>query len=286
MYGWPLQVACTLALAVLSVAAVAADRAHTAGSTVRVFTPPLALPGLGVPRNLRVYLPPGYDDRSRRFPVIYMFDGQNLFDDATSYAGEWGVDEAMDGLARKDGIAAIVVGIDHGGERRMQELIPFWEWRFLPNQGAAFLVDVIDGIKPFVDANYRTRPGRGDTVVFGSSLGGLEATYAIHHRPDVFGKAGVFSPSFWISDAPYAQVRAAPLPDDARVYLYTGGKEGDTAVDDTGRMAALLRQRPGGDANVALRVVDAAEHNEAAWRAEFPRAVRWLFAKEGDRIGD
>lgn len=286
MCGWPLRVACTLVLMLSSLAAVGADRARTAGPTVRVFTPPLALPGLGVPRNLRVYLPPGYDEGTERYRVIYMFDGQNLFDDATSYAGEWGVDEAMDVLAREDGIAAIVVGIDHGGERRAQELIPFWEWRFLPNQGDAFLVDVVDGIKPFVDANYRTRTGRVDTVVFGSSLGGLEASYAIHHRPDVFGKAGVFSPSFWISDAPYAQARASPLPDDARVYLYIGGKEGEAAVDDTGRMAALLRQRPGGDANVALRVVDAAEHNETAWRAEFPRAVRWLFTKEGEGSGE
>ena len=284
---WSTWMACALALSPMATpAGEGGERAHTAGPTVRVFTPPLALPGLGVPRNLRIYLPPGYDEGVQRYPVVYMFDGQNLFDDATSYAGEWGVDEAMDALAREDGIAAIVVGIDHGGERRMQELVPFWDWRFLPNQGEAFLVDVTDGIKPFVDANYRTRPGRADTVVFGSSLGGLEANYAIHHRPDVFSKAGVFSPSFWISDAPYAQARAAGLPADARVYLYTGGKEGDTAVDDTGRMAALLRQRPGGDANVALHVVEAAEHNEAAWRAEFPRAMRWLFAPDRDRGGE
>jgi predicted alpha/beta superfamily hydrolase len=116
--------------------------------------------------------------------------------------------------------------------------------------------------------------------VFGSSLGGLEANYAIHQRPEVFGKAGVFSPSFWISDAPYAQARTARLPVDARVYLYMGGKEGDNAVADTERMAALLRERPDGDTNVALRVVADAEHNETAWRAEFPRAVRWLFAED------
>jgi len=277
--------ACALALSPMATAAGgSAGRAHTAGPSVHVFTPPLALPGLGVSRRLRVYLPPGYGRGAQRYPVVYMFDGQNLFDDATSYAGEWGVDEAMDALARDDGIAAIVVGIDHGGERRMQELIPFSDWRFLPNQGEAFLVDVVDGIKPFVDANYRTRPGRADTVVFGSSLGGLEANYAIHHRPDVFGKAGVFSPSFWISDAPYEQARTARLPADARVYLYTGGREGDSAVADAERMAALLRQRPDG-ANVALRVAVDAEHNEAAWRAEFPRAVRWLFADDAGAGG-
>jgi len=277
-HGSTMALACMLTMAAAVMPVRSAERASTAGPTVRAFTPPLALSGLGVPRKLRVYLPPDYADGTRRYPVIYMFDGQNLFDDATSYAGEWGIDEAMDALARDDGIAVIVIGIDHGGERRMQELIPFWDVRFLPNQGEAFLVDVVDGIKPFVDANYRTRPGRADTVVFGSSLGGLEANYAIHHRPNVFGKAGVFSPSFWISDAPYAQARTARLPADSRVYLYMGGKEGDTAIADTERMAALLRERPDGDANVALHVVADAEHNEAAWRAEFPRAVRWLFA--------
>ncbi len=284
-HGSTMALACMLAMAAAAMPARSAERASTAGPTVRTFTPPLALPGLGVPRKLRVYLPPDYADGTRRYPVIYMFDGQNLFDDATSYAGEWGVDETMDALARDDGIAVIVVGIDHGGERRMQELIPFWDVRFLPNQGEAFLIDVVDGIKPFVDANYRTRPGRADTVVFGSSLGGLEANYAIHKRPEVFGKAGVFSPSFWISDAPYAQARTAPLPADARVYLYMGGKEGDNAVADTERMATLLRERPDGDENVTLRVAADAEHNEAAWRAEFPRAVRWLFADGVDAGG-
>lgn len=267
-------------LVLLATPADGESRPHTAGPSVRVLTPPLALPGMGRPRTLRIYLPPGYANEQRRYPVIYMFDGQNLFDDATSYVGEWRVDEAMDKLAREDGFEAIVVGLDHGNEDRIHELIPYWDFRFAPAQGAAFIDDLVQVVKPFVDASYRTRPGRADTVIFGSSLGGLEATYAIHRHPQVFGKAGVFSPSYWVSELAYAQVRQVRLPADARIYLYMGGKEGDSSVPDARRMADLLRQRMRDPYNVTLHVVDDAEHNETAWRAEFPRAVRWLFGLE------
>lgn len=253
-------------------------RPHTAGPTVRVYTPPLRMPALGFARRLRVYLPPDYAQGEKRYPVLYMFDGQNLFDDATSYVGEWGVDEAMDALARERGFGAIVVGIDHGDALRINELIPYWNVRYLPNAGAGFVADLVDAIKPFVDANYRTLPDRAHTAILGSSLGGLSADFAIHRYPQVFGMAGVFSPSYWVSDEAFASARRAPLQEGSRVYLYMGGKEGDESVPQAARMAAILHAQPGaGEDAVALRIVPDAEHNEAAWRAEFPRAVRWLF---------
>lgn len=253
------------------------ERPHTAGPSVRTFVPPLQMPQLGYARRLRIYLPPDYAQGARRYPVVYMFDGQNLFDAATSYAGEWGVDEAMDVVAREEGFSAIVVGIDHGGEQRFNELIPYWNVRFLPNMGAAFVDDVVRAVKPFVDANYRTLSAREHTAIMGSSLGGLSADYAIHRYPDVFGKAGVFSPSYWVSDEPFAIARRTPLPAGSRVYLYTGGREGDESVPQLEAMASILRGHPGGSEAVALHVAAEAEHNETAWRAEFPHAVRWLF---------
>jgi predicted alpha/beta superfamily hydrolase len=274
----PRILAFLLLLLPLALPAAETERAHTAGPSVRVYTPPLRMPALGFARQLRVYLPPGYAQGSRRYPVLYMFDGQNLFDDATSYVGEWGVDEAMDALARERDFPAIVVGIDHGNELRINELIPYWNVRFLPNAGAAFVADVVQAIKPFVDVNYRTQPGREHTAILGSSLGGLSADYTIHRYPEVFGKAGVFSPSYWVSDEPFAVARRTPLPADSRVYLYMGGKEGEESVPQVARMAAILHAQPGAGAeSVALRIVPEAEHNETAWRAEFPRAVRWLF---------
>jgi predicted alpha/beta superfamily hydrolase len=267
-------------------AAAEVEKPHTAGPTVSTYIPPLELPALGYARRLRVYLPPDYAEGRRRYPVLYMFDGQNLFDEATSYAGEWGVDETMDALAREHGFSAIVVGIDHGNELRFNELIPYWNVRFLPNLGGAFLDDVVHVIKPFVDANYRTLPDRGHTAIIGSSLGGLEADYAIHRYPQVFGRAGVFSPSYWVSDEAFAQAGRRALPADTRVYLYMGGREGEESVRNVERMAQLLRNHLEAG-NVAARVAADAEHNEKAWRAEFPGAVRWLFGVSPEnRNGD
>lgn len=254
------------------------ERPRTAGPSVRVFSPPLQWSALGYPRQLRVYLPPDYGKGQRRYPVLYMFDAQNLFDDATSYAGEWGVDESLDALARDEGFAAIVVGIDHGNEARINELIPYWNVRFLPNTGTGFVEDLVRTVKPFIDANYRTRPGRPDTAILGSSLGGLSADYAIHRYPEVFSKAGVFSPAYWVSEEPFTIAAGKPLPADSRVYLYMGGKEGDEAVPLVQRMEQVLQAQPGMAGQVTLKLVADAEHNESAWRAAFPGAVRWLFS--------
>lgn len=272
---------CLLALLLGCIAPVSdvraeAPRASTAGPTVRVHTPPLPWPRTGGARTLRIYLPPGYAEGDARYPVLYMFDGQNLFDAATSYAGEWGIDESMDALARESGFRAIVVGIDHGGARRIHELIPYVNARFLPNRGDAFIDDVVHVLKPYIDANYRTLPARGHTAILGSSLGGLSADHAIHRHPGTFGKAGVFSPSYWVSRAPFEAAWRTPLPADARVYLFMGAREGTESVRNVQGMAATLRAHPGAAA-VALRIVDEAGHDEAAWREAFPHAVRWLF---------
>lgn len=271
-----------LAALAFALPAAAADKPSTAGQTVTVFTPPLRLPGLQRARTLRLYLPPSYGtDTARRYPVIYMHDGQNLFDDATAYAGEWGVDESLDTLARETGFEAIVVGIDNGGERRIGELSA---WPH-PEHGAGdndlYLSDLVRVIKPFVDANWRTQPQREHTAIAGSSLGGLASHYAIHRRPDVFSKAGVFSPSYWLSPQVYMHTGNVALPGDARIYLTMGGKEGEEAVDDVERMLALLRAA-GLDERATLSLEPESEHNEKAWRAEFPRAVRFLFGLPAD----
>jgi predicted alpha/beta superfamily hydrolase len=149
--------------------------------------------------------------------------------------------------------------------------------RFVPNQGAAFLDDLVDSVKPFVDANYPTLPDRTHTALIGSSLGGLETDYALHRYPQVFGKAGIFSPSYWVSDEPFRIAADHPLPAGTRVFLYMGGKEGEDSVPLLERMARLLRAQPALADAVAVRVDLASEHNETAWRAVFPDAVRFLF---------
>jgi predicted alpha/beta superfamily hydrolase len=212
-----------------------------------------------------------------------MHDGQNLFDDATSFVGEWGVDEAMDQLA-KEGLEVIVVGIDHGGERRMTELKPWAHEKYGPGEGDQYLAFAVDVVKPWVDAHYRTRTDRASTGIMGSSLGGLMSWYAAFKYPRVFGRIGVFSPSYWIAPQAYDFERTVRLPRGTRMYQLTGGHEGDAkdaaeTVRNSQRMEAMLRHdQPG----LRLRAVvrPDGQHNEKFWRAEFPAAVRYLFGPE------
>ena len=258
-------------------AACAQSRAPTAGPGVQVLAP-MAIPGLDRERTIRVYLPPGYDTGRKRYRVLYMFDGQNLFDDATSYVGEWGVDETLDALAKNEGLELIVVGIDHGNELRFRELSPWANPQLgAAPEGAAFMSFVVKNLKPYIDNKFRTKPGRSDTAIMGSSLGGLLTDYAVHQYPETFGMAGIFSPSYWVSEDAYKHAAAHPLARGTRIYLVAGGKEGEQMTTGLRRMETQLR----GEGKVALysTVREGAEHNEKFWRAELPMALRFLFGR-------
>jgi predicted alpha/beta superfamily hydrolase len=267
-----------LALAVLT-PAHAADRPSTAGRGVSVIATPFTIPGLNRQRTVRLYLPPSYGQPGdRRYPVIYMHDGQNLFDDATSYAGEWGVDETLDALATSHGFEAIVVGVDNGAEHRMTELNPWTRPRFGRGEGDAYLAFIVDTLRPWVNSHYRTLTGPEHSAIIGSSMGGLISDVAIHRYPQVFGRAGVLSPAYWTA-APEvdAYADAHPLPAGARICFSMGGREGDSALPDVKRMHALMAvQRPEPGA-MTLHVNPDAQHNEAAWRAELPAVLIALF---------
>ena len=256
------------------VIATAAERPSTAGPGVHVLEP-MTIPGLGRERTIRLYLPPGYDASDARYPVLYMHDGQNLFDDATSYVGEWGVDEALDALAA-EGLALIVVGIDHGGEKRFNELSPWANPRFGPGENAQYTDFVVNVVKPYIDAHYRTRPQREHTGIMGSSMGGIASHYALYAHGATFSKAGIFSPAYWTGPAIRPWTLSATLRPGTRVWMNMGEKEGDDMVGPFAIMAPLV------EADVApgdfhAGVVPGAEHNERFWRGEFPDAVRFLF---------
>jgi predicted alpha/beta superfamily hydrolase len=268
----------TLPLAATLPARAALPRApSTALPSVRVLEPPLAVPGLSRQRTLRLCLPPSYaSERGKRHPVIYMHDGQNLFDAATSFAGEWGVDETMAQLARETGFEALVVGIDNGGEHRNTEMAPYDHAELGKAEGAAYLDFIVKTVKPFIDAGWRTLPGREHTALIGSSLGGLISHAALLWHGDVFSRYGLFSPSYWAAPQLFGATAQATLPADTRIRLYCGGKEGRDMVELAGRMHRLLgRQLP--PSQLRLHLDGEAQHNEAAWRAELPTALRFLF---------
>ncbi len=275
-----------LAFAFLAFAPWAADAApdeaaseSTVAAPSRFETFTVALPTLGVERTLRVYLPRGYTNcEGCRYPVVYFMDGQNVFDAATSYAGEWGADETLDALLAKHDLAVIAVGVDHGGEARMNELSVWENPEFKPARGEAFLADLVAAVKPAIDARYRTRPAAASSTVVGSSMGGLMAHAALLRHPEVFGGAIIFSPSYWFSPAVGPETARTPLRPGQRVYVYAGGQESESMVPDAKAMFRRFEASGGGVLDKVFVEIPEGQHNEAAWRAVLPAALCWRFA--------
>ena len=272
-----------LLMLLIALPAFAQDKPSTAGPGVQPSSAPMAMPGLDRERRVQVYLPPGYATSNKRYPVLYMHDGQNLFDDRTSFAGEWGVDETLDRLAKERGLELIVVGIENGQEHRINELKPWADPKYGKGEADDYLRFVVEVVKPWADAHYRTRPDRAHTGMMGSSLGGLASWYAAFKYPQVFGRLGVFSPSYWIAPQSFELAHTQKLPADTRMYQVTGGREGDKkdseeTVAYSLRMETVLRHD---QPKLRLRnvVVPEGEHNEKSWRLQFPAAVQYLFGK-------
>jgi predicted alpha/beta superfamily hydrolase len=249
----------------------------TAAPNVQILPFAFVLDGLDRQRTIRVYLPPNYDRSSDAYSVVYMQDGQNLFDDSTAYAGEWGVDETLNELSQQQGLNIIVVGIDNGGEKRMNEYSPWENNRFGAAEGEQYMDFVVEVVKPYIDTNYRTLSDVQHTAIIGSSMGGLIAHYALHAYPNVFGKAAIFSPSYWYSPEVFVYTNTHKAALDAKIYVMFGDKEGDGMIVDTGRMEHQLREQGHPRQNMLFKRVVGGEHNESLWRSEFSAAIRWLF---------
>ena len=266
-------------------AAENAPRPHSATASVSVMDTAFAMPELGRTRRVWIYLPPDYATSARRYPVLYMHDGQNVFDAATSYAGEWGVDEALDSLHAAGDPGAIVVAVDNGQQLRMNEYSPWAHPRHGGGEGDAYADFLANTLKPWIDRHYRTRPGPESTGIMGSSMGALISLHAAFRHPGVFGRVGVFSPSLWYSDSVFVAARAArPGQPAPRFYFVSGGREGPrempgVVVADQQRMLDTLAAA-GWTLGTHMHAAapEDGEHSEWFWRREFPAAYRWLFS--------
>lgn len=255
----------------------AQEKKSTAADNVKVLSERLKIPGLERDRTIRVYLPPGYDKGDGEYAVLYMHDGQNLFDDATSFVGEWGVDEVMNELSESEGFNLIIVGIDNGGGNRIHELTAWDHEKYGKAEGKEYMNFVVSVVKPYIDTNFRTKPDRVNTGIMGSSLGGLISHYAIYEYPEVFGKAGIFSPSYFWGEGPWQQVEEIDLPKDTRLCLLVGGLEGETMVQPMQDMVKRILERGHPADQITSKVNPQGKHNEKLWNEEFKEAVLWLF---------
>jgi len=254
----------------LWITSVTSAQESTASKNVSTFM--IEAPQLKTTKKIWIYLPKDYSATAKKYSVIYMHDAQNLFDSKTAYSGEWNVDEKLDSLKAP----VIVVGIEHGNEKRIDELTPFKNEKYGGGNADNYLDFIVKTLKPYIDKNYRTKPKAKNTIIMGSSLGGLVSYYAILKYPETFGKAGVFSPSFWFSNDIYTLTEKAPKI-KTKIYFLCGDKESDDMVKDMTKMERLLDTKRCYCLHLTKsKIVKGGEHNEKLWRDGFVKAVLWL----------
>ena len=258
---------------------------YSASPQVKIIDIAFAIPQLNRKRRIWVYLPKGYSTTMKTYPVLYMQDGQNLFNDQTAAFGEWGVDECLDTLQKRINKECIVVGIDNGGDKRLNEYCPYdfsvkggFTTPDQKGEGKEYVEFMVNNLKPYIDTKYRTKKGREYTFVAGSSMGALISEYAILKYPDVFGAAGIFSPAFWIAPAIYTEAENAVTKELPRFYFYAGGKESGTMVSDVEKMYDVCSKKKRYE--VARLLNPIGEHKEKFWQQAFPEFYIWLMTKE------
>lgn len=222
-------------------------------------------------RDLYVYVPPSHGS-GRRFPVLVMQDGLNLFDEPISHAGEWRVDETLEALAA-EGLEAIVVGVPHGPDRRRE---------YAGAGSEAYLRYLVETVLPLVRGAFDTDGRREATGLAGSSLGGVISLHGLYAHPQTFGFAGVFSPAFFIDGNRMFELVEQTSPPPARIYIDVGDDESDDPgtrrkyVQGFERMTALLRERGYSDSDLRTVLDAGGIHNESAWSRRLPDALRFL----------
>ncbi|PQJ68755.1 alpha/beta hydrolase [Polaribacter butkevichii] len=254
------------------------EKLSTKSINVSILQKTFIIDGLNdIPHKIWLYLPPNYTTSTEKYDVIYMHDAQNLFDNKTSFVGEWSVDETLNELYKKKGKGFIVVGIENGGEKRIEEYTPWKNLKYGGGKGAIYVNFLINELKPFIDKNYRTKPAPENTAIIGSSLGGLISFYGGLKHPEVFGKIGALSSSFWFSNKVIKFAEENGNQKNTRLYLLAGDKEEAIMVTDTENMAERLIDLGFPLENIKTKIAPKGTHTESFWKAEFLKVITFLY---------
>ena len=261
------------------------EKLSTQSKNVKILSDHFTIPQLNSERRIWIYLPADYATSSKKYPVIYMVDGQNLFDNATSFSGEWKIDETLDAFAESGKFRAIVVGIDNGGAERLNEYSPWKNEKYNGGgKGERFTEFLVHTLKPYIDKSFRTLPQASNTALIGSSMGGLISLYAGTKYPNVFGKLGIFSPAFWFAENDlhlYLNKNQKKLQ-YTKFYFLAGQNESETMVSDIEEIETILKRKKVPEKNILLKIDQDGTHSENYWAREFPAALMWLFGKNQD----
>lgn len=237
-------------------------------------------PELGNTRTLIIYLPPSYNENSaKKYPVLYMHDGQNLFDPNTSFGGvEWGVDETIDGLVNNGSMdEVIVVGMYNTGANRIFEYTPCCDATYGGGGSDYYEQFIINTVKPYIDSHYRTLPSKENTALMGSSLGGLISFYIGYRHPEVFGKIGSLSGSFWWNNQALTQTvetsTAHPL---LNVYI-DAGTSNDGLTETTRMKNALVTDKFVQGKDLYFYSATGASHSEYYWAKRVNIPLTYMF---------
>ncbi len=254
---------------------------NTTMGQVHLLNQDFFMPQLNRHRRIWVYLPTDYHQYTeKRYPVLYMQDGQNLFDTRTSSFGEWGVDKTLDKLQSKGNEGIIVVGIDNGGHHRANEYAPWARAKFGGGEGLDYAQFVGYTLKKYIDEHFRTQPQREFTGIGGSSMGGLISFYAGLRYPEVFSKLAIFSPSFWfnkqIFDWAGKQEKRFPM----EICMVGSRIESNGMERDMTTMYWTLRNLGYAPEELSFVVRDKGKHNEKFWGREFSFIFQTLFEEK------
>lgn len=256
----------------------------TAAANVFVLDTDFYMPELDRYRRIWMYVPPNYESTNDHYKVLYMHDGQNVFDTSTSFSGEWQVDETLNDLFAAGDPGCIVVAIDNGGTERINEYSPWVNPSYGGGDGALYMEFIVETLKPYIDANYRTLPDREWTGIMGSSLGGLISTFGGLEHNETFSRIGAFSPSYWFSEESFAHAVGHSSAGPNRIYSIAGALEGDIMTGPAADMEVSFEAAGLEDSEHTLTVHDDGTHSEWYWAREFEAAYLWLWPEVADAI--
>lgn len=244
---------------------------------VKEISDQFVIPQFGETRRVFAVLPDDYDNSDKRYPVLYLQDGQNLVEPGNGF-GSWRLLANMKTLESSGGQVPIIIGIHHGGKTRIKDYSPRMPWTKTEVRGFEYLQFVTKTLKPFIDKTLRTDSSRNATGIGGSSMGGLVSIYAASIYPEIFSKYLIFSPSIWLRPSFSTNPNLFLKLSQARFYIYSGKKESKTLEKYVVQLRDMLKKfKKNEEVNVRLSLKSDGTHQEKYWAAEINKAIKWLY---------